>query len=86
MCKHCGHRFSDEEVERQLEERKREIEEGQESEKNRENVDTKNLTRGERHAMNTHKFIKGRSKCKRCGLSKYYIVEHKYKCPYSERD
>lgn len=86
VCKHCGHRFPDEEVKRQMEERKKEFEGSQESEKSRENVDPENPTRAERYAMNTHKFIQGESECKRCGLSKSYIVEHRYKCPYSERD
>jgi hypothetical protein len=87
VCKHCGHRFSDEEVERQVEERRKAIEDEQQNEEDRKEktVDLDNLTKPQRHSLDTHRFIGDRSECDSCGLSKAYIVEHLYECPYSER-
>lgn len=86
VCKHCGHKFSEEQVEEKVEKKRKEVE-GNQNDKNKgdKEVNIDNLERGEKYAMNTHKFIEENDDCERCGLSKSYIVNHKYKCPYSER-
>jgi hypothetical protein len=87
VCKHCGHRFSDEEVERQVDKKRKAVEDEQQNEESgrEKTVDLDNLTKPQRYSLETHRFIGDRSECDRCGLSKAYIVEHLYECPYSER-
>jgi hypothetical protein len=87
VCKHCGHRFSDEEVERQVDKKRKAVEDDQQNEESgrEKTVDLDNLTKPQRYSLDTHRFIGDRSECDRCGLSKAYIVEHLYECPYSER-
>ena len=88
VCKHCGHRFSDEEVERQIAEKRKEVEGSKEEEDGGEEktVDMDNLTRSERYYLSTHEFIEGSDECERCGVSKSYVTENRYKCRYSEQD
>lgn len=82
VCKHCGHRFSDEEVERQIEERRSEVEDGHHTEEDSETeeVDTEDLSKGMRYILNTHEFGEDSDECDKCGVSKSYVVEHQYKC------
>ena len=86
-CKHCGHEFSEEEVERQIEEKRKEIEgeRQDEDDETEKTINMDNLTKPQRYSLDTHRFIDDGSECERCGLSKAYIVEHLYKCPYSDR-
>jgi ribosomal protein L32 len=87
VCKHCGQEFSDEEVERQIAEKREEVEGSKQKEDGREKtVNMDNLTRSERYYLSTHKFIEGSDECERCGVSKSYIMENRYKCRYSEED
>ncbi|MCS3648827.1 putative Zn-ribbon and HTH transcriptional regulator [Salinibacter ruber] len=85
-CKHCGHEFSDEEVERQIEERKSELQDGKQTEEDSETqeVDTEDLSKGMRYILNTHDFGEDSDECGKCGVSKSYVVKHQYKCRYSE--
>jgi hypothetical protein len=87
VCKHCGHRFSDGEVRRQVEKKRKDVEDEQQNEESgkEKTVDLENLTKPQRYSLDTHRFIGDRSECDRCGLSKAYIVEHLYECPYSGR-
>lgn len=82
VCKHCGRRFSDKEVERQIEEKKNEIEDGQQTQEDSETeeVDTEDLSKGMRYFLNTHEFGEDSDECDKCGVSKSYVVEHQYKC------
>ena len=87
VCKHCGHEFAEEEVERQIEEKRKEIEgeRQDEDDETEKTINMDNLTKPQRYSLDTHRFIGDRSECESCGLSKAYIVEHLYKCPYSDR-
>ena len=86
VCKHCGHEFSNEEVEQQVEDRRSENEDTQqtEQENEQEKVDTEDLSKGMRYILNTHEFGEDSDECDKCGVSKSYVAEHQYKCPYSE--
>ncbi|MCS3635838.1 hypothetical protein GGP57_003179 [Salinibacter ruber] len=87
VCKHCGHRFSDEELERQIEERKSELQDGKQTEEDSETkgIDSEDLSKGMRYILNTHDFGEDSDECDKCGVSKSYVVKHQYKCRYSER-
>ncbi|MCS3664520.1 zinc ribbon domain-containing protein [Salinibacter ruber] len=86
VCKHCGRRFSDEEVERQIEKRRSRVESGQQTEEDSETkeIDTEDLSKGMRYILNTHDFGEDSDECGKCGVSKSYVVKHQYKCRYSE--
>jgi hypothetical protein len=87
VCKHCEHEFSDEEVERQIAEKRKEVEGSNQKKDGKEKtVDMDNLTRSEKYYLSTHEFTEGNDECERCGVSKSYIMENRYKCRYSEQD
>lgn len=75
MCRYCGHEFSDEEVEQQLEER-REIE--QKSERNELNYKSEQYDTDE--ILSTHNF-NNIGICEDCDYTRGYVKDKNYVCP-----
>lgn len=71
-CRYCGHEFSEEEVEKQIEQRKEEFEKDEEDEHET----------SIQEIMNTHDFG-GSSLCKRCRSSRAFVRNNEYECPQS---
>ena len=86
VCKHCGHRFPDEEVEQQITRKRKEEVGNKENDREEEAVNIDNLTRSERYYLSTHNFSEESDECEECGVSKSYITENRYKCRYSNQD
>lgn len=72
VCRYCGHEFSEEEVEKQIEQRKEEFEKDEEDEHET----------SIQEIMNTHDFG-GSSLCKRCRSSRAFVRNNEYECPQS---
>lgn len=70
VCRYCGHEFSQEEVERQVEKMKQKVwREGE-----------KESTEDMSQILNTHNF-NGSDTCKKCGVTRAYVKNSRYKCP-----
>jgi predicted RNA-binding Zn-ribbon protein involved in translation (DUF1610 family) len=71
VCRYCGHEFSEEEVERQIEERKEKVKQKKEAEEDPNSVED---------ILATHDF-RSSSTCNNCGVSKSYAKNSEYECP-----
>lgn len=70
VCRYCGHEFSDEEVNRQIEQTKKKVRE-------QNKTAPSNSLEG---ILATHDFSNG-STCQKCGVTRSYAKNSKYECP-----
>lgn len=70
-CKHCSYEFSDEQVERQIEEKRKEVKQKKESEQAPKSVEG---------ILATHSF-NAAGICKDCGSPWAYVQNNEYVCP-----
>ncbi len=83
VCKHCGHEFSEEEVEQQVEERRESVKESESA--NGGKRDEENYKSDEydtEEILSTHDF-NGVGICEDCDYTKGYVKANNYVCPGS---